>query len=106
MAQITYFLFFQAERTKLLGVFFFSMLHGLGFAELLTEIRMPEERFISTLISFNIGIEIGQIIIVGVTLPFIYYFKEKTWYPRFVQVSALAMTGFEIFLGIERITGG
>lgn len=42
----------------------FGMIHGFGFAGVLTEIGLPQERLMAALTGFNIGVEIGQLIIV------------------------------------------
>ena len=42
-------------------VFSFGLLHGLGFAALLTEYGLPKDSFISLLLAFNIGVELGQL---------------------------------------------
>jgi hypothetical protein len=81
------------------------LFHGLGFAGLLKEIQIPEDRFLTSLIAFNVGIEIGQLIILAVTLPLIYYFRNKSWYPRLIQVFAIIIGGLGIFLAIQRIVG-
>ncbi len=47
-------------------VFLFGLVHGLGFASLLHEMDIPRNNIISTLVSFNVGIEIGQLIIVSI----------------------------------------
>ena len=48
-----------------LMAFFFGLLHGLGFAGALREIGLPEDSFWSSLLLFNLGIEFGQILVVG-----------------------------------------
>jgi len=45
-------------------VFAFGLLHGLGFASVLAEFGLPDSAFIISLISFNIGVELGQLLIV------------------------------------------
>jgi hypothetical protein len=95
--------FFTGPHAKIVGVFFFGLFHGLGFAGLLQEIRIPSDRFVSSLISFNIGIEIGQILIVLCALPFIYFSKNKPWYPTIIKILAALITLFGIIWGIERI---
>ena len=84
-------------------VFFFGLFHGLGFAGLLTEISIPKEMFFSTLFSFNIGIEIGQLIIIAVALPIVLYFKKKAWYPTAVKVVAIIISIIAILWFIERV---
>lgn len=49
-------------------VFGFGLLHGLGFAGFFGELGLPPGQFWSALIGFNVGVEIGQIAIVLVTL--------------------------------------
>lgn len=46
----------------------FGLLHGLGFAGALTEIGLPEREIPSALLSFNIGIELGQLAFVAAVL--------------------------------------
>ena len=47
-------------------VFGFGLLHGLGFASVLAEFGLPQGAFIPALIGFNIGVELGQLIVVAV----------------------------------------
>lgn len=42
----------------------FGLIHGFGFAGVLTDIGLPQERLVAALTGFNIGVEIGQLIIV------------------------------------------
>ena len=45
--------------------FFFGLLHGLGFAGALRELGLPQDAFWSSLLLFNIGIEIGQLLVIA-----------------------------------------
>jgi hypothetical protein len=49
---------------RVLVVFIFGLIHGLGFASSLNEIGLPRNKFYTSILSFNIGVEIGQIIII------------------------------------------
>ncbi len=49
--------------------FGFGLIHGFGFAGLLAEMRLDRESLATSLLSFNIGIELGQLVIVSITLP-------------------------------------
>ncbi len=86
-------------------VFFFGLFHGLGFAGLLQEIAIPQDKFISSLFAFNIGIEIGQFIIIGLALPFIFYFRMRTWYPKAIKIVAIGISLIAFGWFIERISG-
>jgi hypothetical protein len=46
----------------------FGLLHGMGFAGALSEIGVPRDDLLVALISFNVGVEIGQLLFVGVVL--------------------------------------
>jgi hydrogenase/urease accessory protein HupE len=92
-------------RVKVGIVFFFGLFHGLGFAGLLKEIRVPEDKFVSSLASFNLGIELGQLLIVAAALPLIYTFKEKSWYGQFIKALAILIALMGIFWAIERALG-
>ena len=48
-----------------LMAFLFGLLHGLGFAGVLREIGLPQETLFTSVLLFNVGIEIGQIIVVS-----------------------------------------
>ncbi|MBI1292974.1 hypothetical protein GC173_17320 [bacterium] len=63
-----------------LVVFCFGLLHGLGFAGGLKEIGIPDNHFLLALFSFNIGVEVGHLSVVGVAFLCIGWFREKPWY--------------------------
>lgn len=91
------------EYSKPASVFFFGLFHGLGFAGLLREIQIPDDKFISSLFSFNIGIEIGQLIIISLAFPFIYFFRNKSWYPLFIKVFSIVIALLAVFWMMQRI---
>ena len=49
---------------RLLLVFVFGLLHGMGFAQILQEFGLPADAFLIALISFNVGVEIAQLAII------------------------------------------
>lgn len=57
-----------SERAPWLVAFLFGLLHGFGFAGALKEIGLPESDVPTALLTFNLGVEAGQIIIIAVTL--------------------------------------
>jgi len=50
----------------------FGLLHGFGFASALSEIGLPQTEIPAALLFFNVGVEVGQVIFVGVTLGLIW----------------------------------
>ncbi|HEY1131452.1 MAG TPA: HupE/UreJ family protein [Roseateles sp.] len=54
-----------ARRWPALVAFLFGLVHGLGFAGALQEIGLPENHLLVALLTFNVGVEIGQLMTVG-----------------------------------------
>jgi hydrogenase/urease accessory protein HupE len=54
-----------ATRRRVAVVFLFGLLHGLGFAGALRETGLPMDRFASTLVGFNVGVELGQLAVLA-----------------------------------------
>lgn len=54
-------IFKQTTKWRPLVIFGFGLLHGLGFAALLTQYGLPKDNFISLLLAFNVGVELGQL---------------------------------------------
>ena len=67
-------------------VFGFGLLHGLGFASVLADFGLGDN-FVAKLISFNVGVEIGQLAVIAVAfLLFGLPFGSKPWYRRGIAV--------------------
>lgn len=96
-------LFFGEHKGKIAAVFFFGLFHGLGFAGLLKEIKIPSDKFVSSLLAFNLGIEGGQLLIVLAAFPFIYFFRSKPWYPNTIKVFTIIIALIAIFWFIQRV---
>ena len=64
--------------------FGFGLVHGLGFANVLTELGLPTGALAVALVSFNLGVEIGQLAIVCALLPLAYLCRHSWLYPRVV----------------------
>ncbi len=62
-------------------VFGFGLLHGLGFAGVLTEFGIPAGQFVPALIGFNIGVELGQLTVIAICFALVgYWFGGRDWY--------------------------
>jgi len=68
---------------RILIVFLFGLIHGLGFASALNEIGLPRNKFYTSIFSFNAGVELGQIaVIMMVFAILIIPFRKKVWYKK------------------------
>ena len=65
-------------------VFLFGLFHGLGFASVLLDLLITRESKIIALIGFNIGVEIGQLVIVVLIFPLLYVIRGSSFYRRFL----------------------
>ena len=66
-------------------VFMFGLVHGMGFAAALNEIGLPRNQFFTSILSFNVGVEIGQIMVIaGMFLLIIIPFGKKPYYKKFI----------------------
>ncbi|NNC55461.1 MAG: HupE/UreJ family protein, partial [Pseudomonadales bacterium] len=57
-----------ALRPAIAAAFMFGLLHGLGFAGALAEIGLPQGESLIALLGFNLGVELGQLLIVAVIM--------------------------------------
>ena len=87
---------------RLVIIIIFGLLHGLGFAAILSEIGLSQARFITSLIAFNIGVEIGQLGVITVAYFTVgFWFGSRNYYRSLVQIPAsivIALVGGWWFL--------
>ena len=67
----------------------FGLIHGLAFAETLQLMGLSTRELITALLSFNVGIEIAQIVIVGLTIPLILAMALRSWRLQAVRASSM-----------------
>lgn len=86
-------------------VFGFGLLHGLGFAGVLHEIGLPPDDFLTGLIAFNIGVELGQLSVIAIAfLATGLWFGSKVWYrQRVVYPGSVAIACVGLYWTVERI---
>ncbi|WP_432695304.1 HupE/UreJ family protein [Marinobacterium sp. YM272] len=86
-------------------VFLFGLLHGLGFAGVLSEIGLNPSAFIPSLISFNIGVELGQLaVITGMYLAFGWWLgRTSYWENWFRKPLSILIALVGIYWFIDRI---
>jgi hypothetical protein len=66
-------LFTAARRAgRWLVTFLFGLVHGFGFAEVLKELALPPAALATSLVAFNIGVEVAQVAIVAAAVPLLY----------------------------------
>ena len=83
---------------RILLVFMFGLIHGMGFASALNEIGLPSNKFFLSIFSFNVGVELGQVTIIMavyglIITPFhkIKDYKKRVVYPLSIAIAAVAL---------------
>ncbi len=86
-------------------VFAFGLLHGLGFAGILTDLGLPPDQYVTGLIGFNVGVELGQLAVIALAFfATAFWFRDRTWYrSRIVQPASLLIAAAGMFWTVERI---
>ena len=82
----------------LMVTIFFGLIHGLGFASSIAESGIPQDRLLPIILSFNIGVEVGQLAVAFTLLAFL---KLTKTYFRFSDFNYLhgAMGTFVFSMG-------
>jgi len=88
-------------------VFGFGLLHGMGFAGVLQEIGMPRSEFVTALVAFNVGVELGQLaVITGAFVLTGIWMRNKAWYRGwFVVPASVAIAATGLYWTVERVLG-
>ena len=67
--------------------FVFGLIHGFGFASVLTDLGLPRDALVIALVGFNLGVEAGQLAIVSGFLPVAFLLRHTAFYRRFVLLA-------------------
>lgn len=95
----------ESEWLRVCLTFAFGLVHGFGFAGILVEMTLPNERLVPALLGFNIGVELGQIAVVLLLWPLLGVARRLSsegvtrWA---TELSAASLCGLGLFWLIER----
>jgi hydrogenase/urease accessory protein HupE len=86
-------LFTARREGRFLVSFVFGLVHGFGFAEVLKELGLPSSALVTSLVTFNVGVEIAQVAIVAAALPILYGLTRTRLHAPLTRVaSAIILT--------------
>ena len=98
-------IFFPNYRhSRLFIVFFFGLIHGLGFAGALSAFDLDPASLVIGLFGFNIGVEFGQLAVITIVFFLTFWIKEELQYRKLVVIPCsilIALMG--IYWTIERV---
>ena len=85
----------RMSRLRLPVVFAFGLLHGLGFASMLTDFGLPEGAYIQALLWFNVGVEFGQVaVLLAGYFALSIWFSRETTFRRWVTLPGSVLIGW------------
>lgn len=90
-------------RTRWPSAFGFGLVHGFGFAGMLNVLHLPKGTLASSVFAFNLGVELGQLVVVAVAVPVIALVSRHTWHRRLVQSTSLVVCLLAAYWMVERL---
>ncbi|CAK9254274.1 unnamed protein product [Sphagnum jensenii] len=95
----------RVNEWRLIIIFIFGLVHGMGFAGALKDVGIDTSHFISSLLFFNIGVELGQVtIILAAYFLVSRWWGERDWYKaRVVYPASSIIACVALYWAIERI---
>jgi HupE/UreJ protein len=95
----------ELKSWRVVLVFAFGLLHGMGFAGALREIGLPRSDFLTALLTFNAGVEAGQLAVIGVAFVLVGQCGTCAWYRRRIVVPASALIACTaVYWTLERLS--
>ncbi len=100
--------FFVRDGSKRWRVTFpFGLVHGFGFAGGLRAVGLPRQELAAALASFNLGVEVGQVLVLSLLLPIVWAVRDRPWFERrAVRILSGAVAGAGGIWFISRIVNG
>ena len=98
-------IFFPGYRhVRLLVVFFFGLIHGLGFAGALSAFDLDPTSLVIGLLGFNVGVEFGQLAVIALVFGATFWLTKEKAYRKWVVVPGSALIALMgIYWTIERV---
>ncbi|WP_203257040.1 HupE/UreJ family protein [Hyunsoonleella ulvae] len=82
--------------------FVFGLFHGFGFASVLGELGFNGEHLTLSLLGFNIGVEIGQLVIIAAIFPILYFIRKLKLYPKLLIYLSALLIIISLYWLVER----
>ena len=79
------------QRRRWMVAFAFGLIHGFGFASVLADLGLPRDALLLALVGFNLGVEVGQLVIVSAFLPTAYALRRTALYQRLIFLGGSAL---------------
>jgi hydrogenase/urease accessory protein HupE len=91
----------KSIKWRWLVTLFFGLIHGFGFAEIIIG-KLGSQIFVP-LLSFNLGVEMGQLVVLLVLFPLIWYLRKFRWQTQMVYSTSAIISLIGLYWFIERV---
>jgi len=81
----------------------FGLVHGLGFSSVLLEQSLPRAELVTALLGFNLGVELGQLVIVAAMWPVLQWLRRRELGRAVVEATSFAGAALGTFVLIVRV---
>lgn len=96
----------MVEEGKWKIAFAFGLFHGIGFAEILSEMLLPQGKFLVALFAYNVGVEIGQLAIIFLFFPILFLLRKTKVYEVFLlKAGSSVIAAIALLWVVERVLG-
>lgn len=83
----------------------FGLFHGTGLASKILEYQIAEDGLLANLLSFNVGVEVGQLLALFVILIVMGYWRRSPNFLRQAQYANIIMVGLGVLLTYQQVAG-
>jgi len=84
---------FNIQPNTKIAVLIFGLFHGFGLATKIQEFEIAENGLVANLVSFNLGVETGQVLALGVVLVFLSYFRSLSYFGKISTLINMFLIG-------------
>jgi hypothetical protein len=96
-------MFVQKTKWRWVMTAIFGLIHGMGFAGALAETGLPKGNLIGTLLTFNLGVETGQLMVLCLLLPLLIWLRRFPWYRKMMISTSCLIFVLAFYWLIERL---
>lgn len=93
----------RLRTSRLALVFCFGLLHGMGFAGVLSELGFPAGQFVTAILSFNLGVEAGQLAVLGAAVLALAGWREASLLPLVARPASALIALGGLYWTIQRV---
>ena len=97
--------YFEKSPNLILAVFIFGLIHGLGLSTRLQQLPLGEEGIILRILSFNLGIELGQIVALSLMVSLLFKWRHTKSFLQISNVSNIGLIYAGAFLFLMQMHG-